>query len=120
MKQVTCEMLFRGLGGLSMDAPAWNVPVFIEPGVPAGRRRRRGVPAGDHGQPGSEAAPVGRATLHRQHTDRRLGLGEELAERKDGGADDPAGPGCNAERACGASDRRQKRCATPRDQCRRL
>jgi len=90
MQQITYNMLFRWFTGLAMDVPVWDVTVFTkhalgpakpDPGEsrpPAGRRHRARLPGGDPRRSEGHAAALDRAFFGGRHTDRSLGLDEEL------------------------------------------
>ena len=98
MEQVTYNMLFRWFIGLSMDAPVWDVTVFT--------KNRERLLAGDISV-AFLLAIMGDPAVKRLLSDEHFSVDGTLIDawasmksfrRKDGGDDDPAGPGRNAER----------------------
>lgn len=98
MEQVTYNMLFRWFIGMSMDAPVWDVTVFT--------KNRERLLAGDIAA-AFLLAVMGDPAVKRLLSDEHFSVDGTLIDawasmksfrRKDGGDDDPAGPGRNAER----------------------
>ena len=98
MEQVTYNMLFRWFIGLSMDAPVWDVTVFT--------KNRDRLLAGDIAV-AFLLAIMGDPAVKRLLSDEHFSVDGMLIDawasmksfrRTDGGDDDPAGPGRNAER----------------------
>ena len=98
MEQVTYNMLFRWFIGLSMDAPVWDVTVFT--------KNRERLLAGDIAVAfllSVMGDPAVKRLLSNEHFSVDGILIDAWASmksfrRKDGGDDDPSGPGRNAER----------------------
>ena len=79
MEQLDYNLLFRWFVGLSMDAPVWDATVYSKnrDRLVVGEIAALFLQAVLRGAPGSPAA-VGRTFFGRRHTDRGLGVDEEL------------------------------------------